>query len=283
VSKRRPFGISTHLFHAERLTRQHLREIGAHGFELLELFATRTHFDYSNPACVADLQGWLGEAGVTLTSVHGPVGDGFTGGRWQSRLSLASPDPALRQHAVAETERALQIARRIEYRVLVIHLGVPKTPHSGPGENSRDAARRSVEELQRLAEPLGVTLALEVMANELSRPASLVHFVENVVDGPPPGICLDFGHAHLDGDVADTIETVSEHLIAAHVHDNRRRISDHLLPFDGTIEWPAALTALQKVGYDGPLIFEVAATGAPKATLQKLKDIRRRMEGMLAV
>ena len=55
----------------------------------------------------------------------------------------------------------------------------------------------------------------------------------------------------MDGDLVDAIETVSEHLITTHVHDNRGRTDDHLVPFEGTIDWPAALTAVQKVGYDG--------------------------------
>ena len=96
-----------------------------------------------------------------------------------------------------------------------------------------------------------------MIPNELSRAGSLVHFVEEDLDDADVGICLDFGHAHLDGDVVDAIETVSEHLIATHVHDNRGRTDDHLVPFDGTIDWPGALTAVQKVGYDGTLMFEI--------------------------
>ena len=46
VAKPMRFGISTHLFHSERLERDHLVEIAAHGFDSLELFATRSHFDY---------------------------------------------------------------------------------------------------------------------------------------------------------------------------------------------------------------------------------------------
>ena len=42
----RRFGVSTHLFHEHRLTREHLVHIAAHGFEAVELFATRAHFDY---------------------------------------------------------------------------------------------------------------------------------------------------------------------------------------------------------------------------------------------
>ena len=35
------FGISTHLFHQSRLAREHLVQIAGHGFEAVELFATR--------------------------------------------------------------------------------------------------------------------------------------------------------------------------------------------------------------------------------------------------
>src|SRR5213083_1138623 len=79
---KRLFGISTHLYHGQRLSRDHLIEIAAHGFETVEVFATRTHFDYHNPAAVADLQQWLAEAGLELGSVHAPINESFTGGRW---------------------------------------------------------------------------------------------------------------------------------------------------------------------------------------------------------
>jgi sugar phosphate isomerase/epimerase len=310
---KRQFGISTHLYHAQRLCRDHLLEIAAHGFELVEVYATRTHFDYHSPAAVADLQQWLAEAGLQLRSIHAPTAESFTNGRWSGTLSLASSDPDARAHAVSETEKALHIARRIPAAVLVAHLGVPRSqrgdtqvasysvgtdparhgvgadpasygvgadPRVRPATDSRAAARRSIEELQRTAQPLGVQIAVEVIPNELSRAASIVHFVEADLDGV--GICLDFGHAHLDGDVIDAVETVSEHLIATHAHDNRGRSDDHLLPFDGTIDWAATLLALQKVGYDGPFMFEIVAQGSTKETLARARKARQRMEGLMA-
>jgi sugar phosphate isomerase/epimerase len=195
VARKRAFGISTHLYHNHRLTREHLLEVGSHGFDRVELFATRTHFDYHNPAAVADLQQWLAEAGLELHGVHAPVGESFSGGRWGPPLSLASPDADARARAMGETERALQIARRLPFGVLVAHLGLPRTQErarsgvpdgvgvdprarsASPADNSRDAARRSIEALQRLAEPLGVRIAIEVIPNELSRAGPLVHFV----------------------------------------------------------------------------------------------------------
>ena len=274
----RLFGVSTHLYHNQRLTRDHVLEIAAHGFESIELFATRTHVDYHNPSIVADVQQWIAEAGLELGSVHAPIAESYTGGRLGTLLSLASPDDGARRQAVAEAERALHIARRIPVKVLVAHLGVPRTMQPPGGGNARGAARRSLEELSRTAEPLGVRIALEVIPNELSRAASLVHFVEEELDGLDVGICLDFGHAHLDGDLIEAIETVSGHLVATHVHDNRGRADDHLVPFEGTIDWPSALIAIQKIGYDGSLLFEIGAQGTPRETLQKARRARERFE-----
>ena len=147
----------------------------------------------------------------------------------------------------------------------------------------RSTATNSVTHIIAVgSEPLGIAVAVEIIPNELSRPAALAHFVETLADDVRAGVCLDIGHARLAGDVVDAIENVSEHLIAAHVHDNRGRLDEHLLPFEGTVDWAAALTALQKVGYDGPLTFEVGALGAVRPTLAKLRDARTRIEKLLA-
>ena len=54
------FGISTHLYHDRRLEREHLAQIAGYGFEAIELFATRSHFDYRDAAAVdrAGASGW---------------------------------------------------------------------------------------------------------------------------------------------------------------------------------------------------------------------------------
>ena len=59
------FGISTHLMHGERLTRAHLEAIAASQFDLIEVFATRTHFDYHDPARVSELRRWLEALGLS--------------------------------------------------------------------------------------------------------------------------------------------------------------------------------------------------------------------------
>ena len=282
MTGQRSYGVSTLLYHGSRLSRTHLLEIAASGFDAVEIRATRTHFDYHSQAAVADLQEWLADAGLALASVHAPLSEHVIGGRDRAPLLLASADQDIRARALIETKRALHIARRIPFQVLVAHIGIPRAAPAPASLSTRDAARRSIEDLQAVAAPLGVRVAVEVIQNELSRVSSLVHFLDDVLDTTDVGLCLDFGHAHLDGDLIEAIETVSEHVIAVDVHDNHGRNDDHLVPFDGTIDWPGALTAIQKVGYDGTLMLEANGRGPSTETLARAQRARQKMDRLFA-
>ena len=274
------FGISTHLYHEQRLAREHLAQIASYGFEAVEVFATRSHFDYHESTAIAQLAEWLKETGLALHGVHAPITNRLLpGDQWGDVISNAVSDSAKRQAAVREADAALNIARQIPADVFVVHLG---TPAAKGGENNRAAAFRSVEEICRLAEPIGIRVALEVIPNPLSDAGSLVDLLEKDLDAPRTGICLDFGHAFLMGDVADTIETVSEHLITTHVHDNGGKKDDHLVPFEGRINWDIALMTMQKVGYDGTYMMEVANTGSPAAVLEQARAARARFDKLMA-
>jgi sugar phosphate isomerase/epimerase len=275
------FGISTHLYHDHRLERDQLAQIASYGFDAIELFATRSHFDYHDSAAVAQLAQWLSETGLTLESVHAPITDRFgVGDKWAATYSTALADNAGRQLAVKEAEAALHIAKQLPFKTLVVHLGTPASKNN-PGDNSRAAAARSADEICRIAEPLGVRVALEVIPNPISTPAALVAMLDGL-EASHAGICMDFGHAFLGGDVPDAIETAAEHLIATHVHDNHGRADDHLVPYQGSIDWDAVLVTMQKIGYEGTYLMELANTGSPSAVLEDARRARQRFEKALS-
>jgi sugar phosphate isomerase/epimerase len=273
----RRFGISTHLFHESRLNREHLVHVAAHGFEAVEVFATRAHFDYHDPQAVAQLREWLTDTRLELHSVHAPIVDAIRDGKWVGAYTNAAGDQTRRKAAIAETQAALRIAETLPFRYLVLHLG---TPGAEPGDNQPDAARRSVEEIVELARAVHVRVAIEVIPNALSSAAALVHLLEEPLEGMDVGICLDYGHAHLMGDLAEAIETLSGHLWTTHVHDNGGRRDDHLVPYGGSINWDLAMMETQKIGYDGVMMFEVgAAPGSdPVDTLARCAKARERLE-----
>ena len=89
----------------QRLIRDHLLEVAAHGFETIEVAAVSGHFDPANDRAVGDLQQWLAEAGLRLHAVAAPPPDG--------------PSPWTAS-SLAPVEQALFTARRIPLPVLVL-------------------------------------------------------------------------------------------------------------------------------------------------------------------
>ena len=67
-------------------------------------------------------------------------------------------------------------------------------------------------------------------------------------------ICFDAGHAHLEGGVTEALTIVRDLVATTHLHDNRGERDDHLLPYEGTIDWSDALAALPP---DSPLTLEL--------------------------
>jgi sugar phosphate isomerase/epimerase len=276
------FGVSTHLYVGDRLDRDHLVEIAAHGFEAVEVFALANHFDYRDRRAAVALAEWLDDTRLRLHSLHAPIAARYDRGSWHDSLTIAAADEARRKAAVAEATAALEVAGTVPYRVLVIHCGVPD-PYGTAADNHRGALVRSLEELSPVAERHGVRLAVEVIPNGLSTPAALVELVESDIEAAQLGICMDVGHARMMGDVVDAIEACSGHLVTTHLHDNRGRTDDHLVPGKGVIDWDAALLAFQKVGYDGVWMFELAIAADRKAILEQAAKAREKFESLLHI
>ncbi len=276
------FGISTHLYVGDRLDREHLVDIAAHGFDAVEVFAVRDHFDYRDRRAASALAEWGADTRLSLHSMHAPIAGSYVNGEWRDGLSLASADEGRRKAAVDEALAALDVAAAVPYEMLVVHGGVPE-PYASARDNHRGSLVRSLEELAPVAKQNAVRLAVEVIPNELSTPSALVELIESDLEAPGLGICLDVGHARMMGDVLDAVEACSGHVITTHLHDNRGQSDDHLVPGKGVIDWDATLLAFQKVGYDGLWIFELAAAADRKAILEQAAKARQRFELLLNI
>jgi len=284
------FGISTHLFHNERLTEAHLAAVKRHGFDRVEFFATKTHLDYTSDTETEKVRSWLSNTGVDAHSVHAPITNALKNGEWNEVWSNAAADAARRQIAIEETSRAMAFACAIGAKLIVTHLGVPDSMQAPGPDNDAGALSRSLSALASEARSCGLTLALEVIPNRLSTPEALVDRLETSSDASDDadeivghGVCLDVGHAHLMSGAVDAVETLGGHLVTTHIHDNAGKRDDHLVPFDGTINWSALVMALEKVGYDGVWMFEIAAPegsgpAGAAAALAKAAAARARLE-----
>lgn len=259
------FGISTHLFHNERLTEAHLAAVKRHGFDCVEFFATKSHLDYASDTHTQAVRSWMANTEVRAHSIHAPITNALKHGEMSEIWSTAAADSARRQRAVTEASLAMTFAAAIGAKFVVTHLGVPDAVLAPGPDNDAGALSRSLGTLAAEARAHGLTLALEVIPNRLSTPDALVARLEAASDATDDdeivghGVCLDVGHAHLMGGAVDAVETLGGHLVTTHIHDNAGRSDDHLAPFQGTINWSALVMAMEKVGYDGVWMFEIGA------------------------
>ena len=194
------FGISTHLYVGDRLDRDHLVEIAAHGFEAVEVFARPRPLRLSRSPR-RDRAGRMARrhapAACTRCTRRSPAR--YVNGDWQDGLSLASADEGRRKAAVDETLAALDVAAAVPYKVLVVHCGVPVPVRRRPATITAARWCAASKSCRRSPNSIGVRLAVEVIPNELSTPSALVELIESDIDAAGLGICMDVGHARHDG------------------------------------------------------------------------------------
>ena len=74
-----------------------------------------------------------------------------------------------------------------------------------------------------------------------------------------PGFCWDIGHEYCFSKGIKFMELFGDRLCALHIHDNRcvTDTDDHLLPFDGNIDFEEVAKAIAKSGYKGTVMLEL--------------------------
>ena len=175
------FGLSTHLFHGERLEPSALRDDSPRTASTSSKCSPRARTSTTTTRATSiEVRGWLDDLGLTGNSMHAPICESFTHGVWgRCVFERVRRSAARRDEAIAETRVAFDAARRLGARSLVVHLGLPRRRTIPPGDNDPGAVRRSLEALARRAADTGVRLALEVMPNDLSTPDALLDVLDD--------------------------------------------------------------------------------------------------------
>ncbi len=235
--------ISSHIFLRSRLHPGLLDTLARTGADGIELFAARQHFNYASRPAVRETAEWFRANPIEPFSMHAPLfADEESGRGGEPSVNVVHSDKSRRIDAMDEVKRALETAEQIPFKHLVLHLGDRGDAWS---PRTLEDAMTAVEHLQTYARPLGVRLLLENIQNEVTTPAHLLEILQ-VGHFDDVGLCLDLGHAHLAEGVMPALETMSDRLRTAHIHDNHGERDEHLWPGDGTIDFPPALAGLQK-------------------------------------
>jgi sugar phosphate isomerase/epimerase len=92
------------------------------------------------------------------------------------------------------------------------------------------------------------------------------------------GFCFDVGHAHMEGGVEAGFQLMRDRIATVHVHDNQGEKDEHLLPWEGTIDWDAALAAFAGVSEPLPLVLELKETAPGSPSLDQIRAAFDKLE-----
>lgn len=247
-------GVSSYIFIPARLHPGMLDKLAGTGAEAVEVFAARTHFDYTDRQQVRELSNYFKHNPLVFHSVHAPI---YFGLDWKrdsgTRLNLVDDDKRQRLAAMDEIKRVLEVAEVAPFRYLIQHLGVV---HEAFDPRKFEYALSSIEHLHAFAKPLGVQILVENIPNEITTPERIVELLHGL-HLPGLGACFDFGHAHLGSSVREAFAIMRPFILSAHLHDNDKEKDEHLFPGEGTIDWAEAMALLREAPHRPAMVLEI--------------------------
>ena len=237
-----PLGVS--ITDGDTPWREQMRLIAETGFDY-------TFFDWDEDEDTLLRADFARELGLKVDSLHAPFGG--VNSIWQD---------------TREGEAYCQLMLRIlddcaaaQIRKLVMHTTVGNHP---PATTETGFVRyRTICEYAR---ERGVHICFENL-----EPFPHLHEIMTAIDDPFHGFCWDCGHNLCYTPHIDMMALYGKRLMCLHLHDNFGvtqpgnidfRDDQHMLPFDGVLDWQWAAGKIAQSGYAGPLTFEYSSRTA---------------------
>ncbi|HET7150408.1 MAG TPA: sugar phosphate isomerase/epimerase family protein [Candidatus Acidoferrum sp.] len=278
--------LSTYLFVTHKLTPELLGQVAGAGFQGVEIFCARSHFEYTIKSEVQAMAGALEAHHLQLVSLHAPNRRDMSAMRESGApLSICEVERVRRIEAMDELKRVIDVADDLPYARLILHMGGSRETAD---PRKRDAAFSSLEHLVLHARHAGVTICVENTLSEMGHPDYLRAFVDETrLNGVR--FNFDIGHANLaelpaEERLEKSFAPLRDLVSSIHLHDNHGEKDEHLPPYDGSIDWPAAIKVLksgpeqdlplilelkEKAGHDSPPVAEQLA--AARSSLNKFE------------
>ena len=212
---------------------QNLKRIKDNGFEAF--FASQEQ--YTRPV-VSALKEQAEKLGLYFDFIHGP----FFGlnGLWS-----AEETPPL----IAQIRESIDAADEARVKTVVVHASSGWTP---PPVSDRGLQR--FDGLVEYAEKKNVILAFE----NLRKLGNLACLLDRYENNAHVRFCYDCGHAHCFTMNVPFLDFYGDKLVCTHIHDNHgvRGEDEHLLPFDGNIDYAPVIRGFDRAGFAGTLMLE---------------------------
>lgn len=95
------------------------------------------------------------------------------------------------------------------------------------------------------------------IAFENTKIKGYLEYIFDNIDLDNIGLCFDSGHYHAHFKDELDFDKYKNKIFAVHLHDNDTTKDQHLMPFDGTLDWDKVLKKLKNSNYEGPITMEL--------------------------
>lgn len=139
----------------------------------------------------------------------------------------------------------IKACKDIEIDLVCMHL---TSKFEAPKPNQIGLQR--IQRILDVANKLGVQVAFEN--------TKIPGYLEYVMDHTKlASICLDSGHYHAYFKDQLDFSRFDHRISCVHLHDNDGFKDQHLIPFDGNLDWQGLMTHLKECHYQGPITLEL--------------------------
>lgn len=193
-----------------------------------------------------EIKQYAAEKGLTFVQAHA-----FGGSPFGNEQDYAT--------AVKMVNRGLEVCQVLEIPHIVLHPGDSKDMEK---EEFYAKNKDFFSEFIPMMEQTGVNILIENSSKSLrdrycmDTAEELLEFLERM-DHPQLKICWDTGHANLEQiSQYDQIVALGDKLAGIHISDNLGEDDNHMMPYQGTVNFDEIMCALVKIGYKGAFTFE---------------------------
>ena len=182
---------------------------------------------------------------VRLWSYHLPFSDYFD----PSALDKTEGDKALE-----DFKRLIKNASKSDIKCVVIHPSAEITIAENRGVRMENAIVR-LSRLADYADLFGIEVAVETLPRMCL--GNCTAEIEELISlNSKLKVCFDVNHIEL-GTQKEFAEKLGSRIVTLHISDYVVT-DDHLLPFEGKIDWKGLITVLNKINYNGPFLYEAS-------------------------
>ena len=259
------------------LSAESLAELKAGGIDAVEFsFSKARYYDEFDFVHRADeYAARVRAAGLEWWSLHLP----FSG-----KLDISILDDTLRDEMMKINTEMILAAGKAGCKVAVLHPS--SEPISDEIRPQRLAySRENIIRLRETCDSVGMKLAVENLPRTClcNRSGEMI----DLIRGTGAGVVFDTNHSLVEENVEflTALTDAGLEILSLHISDYDFVDERHRLPGDGINDWKGILSVLEKVGYKGPLMYEVPKQPKerePIATAQLVENMEKLAAGEIA-